>query len=183
MPLLSVRHSPSTQKPPTTKQHQNNTQHTNNTKRSDPVDRALEYFHAYFSPTTHEPGLSLAIASGRGGARLTHNHERQYHYVRQSLTLWREVMDEMFRLWWLADGDLLREGAGYRLCDTGQGLNRVQHCPGVAKAMAAILARCQARLGSWVGSSVIHLGDHNVPNALMFIDKYTQVSVLLVLLC
>lgn len=38
-----------------------------------------------------------------------------------------------------------------------------------------ILHKTQQRLGSWVGSSVIHLGDHNVPNALMFIDKYTQV--------
>lgn len=65
------------------------------------------------------------------------------------------------------------------LCDmsTGaQGLNRVQQAPQVSRAMHSILNRCQRQIGSWVGSSVIHLGDHNVPNALMFIDKYTQVS-------
>ena len=47
--------------------------------------------------------------------------------------------------------------------------------PAIGKAMRAILHRCQQRIGNWVGSSVVHLGDHNVPNALMFIDKYTQV--------
>lgn len=61
-----------------------------------------------------------------------------------------------------------------------QGLNRVQQAPSVSKAMHAILWRCQQRLGQWVGSSVIHLGDHNVPNSLMFIDKYTQVHCYLI---
>lgn len=36
----------------------------------------------------------------------------------------------MFRLWYLAESDLLREGNAYRLTNTGQGLNRVQQaCP------------------------------------------------------
>lgn len=51
---------------------------------------------------------------------------RQYHYVLQSLMLWREVSNDMFKLWYLAETDMLRQGASYRLCDTGQGLNRVQ---------------------------------------------------------
>lgn len=60
--------------------------------------------------------------------------------------------------------------------DEAQGLNRVQQAPQISRAMHSILNRCQRQIGSWVGSSVIHLGDHNVPNALMFIDKYTQVG-------
>ena len=67
----------------------------------------------------------------------------------------------------------------YRLVDTGQGLNRVQPAPRVGAAMARLLRATQARLGSWVGSSVVHLGDSNVPNALTFIDKYCQVPLIL----
>ncbi|KAL6752973.1 hypothetical protein V8C86DRAFT_1813438 [Haematococcus lacustris] len=150
----------------------------------DPIDRMITYFTTFFSPQgPRHPDFSLAIQGGKGGARLTHNHERQYHYVLQSLTLWREVSTDMFKareaLWYLAEADLLREGNSYRLTDTGQGLNRVQPAPCVSRAMHGILARCQERIGTWVGSSVVHLGDHNVPNALMFMDKYIQVPRIL----
>jgi hypothetical protein len=75
----------------------------------------------------------------------------------------------MFHLWSLAEQDLLSETIPYRLRDTGQGLNRVQGAPKTSRMMHAILNRAQKSLGGWVGSSVIHMGDHNVPNALIFI--------------
>lgn len=126
-----------------------------------------------------DPDTSLAIDVGQGGARLSHSHEVQYNYVKQSLALWAAIVEDMFRLWYLAEQDLLSPEISYDLRHTGQGLQRVQSSPRVYRAMHEILARTKRALGTWVGSSVIHLGDHNVPNALTFIDKYTQVAQIL----
>lgn len=67
----------------------------------------------------------------------------------------------------------------YSLRNTGQGMNRVQASPRVARVMQRILHSVQSRVGHWVGSSVIHLGDSNVPNSLTFIDKYAQLPRIL----
>ncbi|KAJ1876109.1 hypothetical protein LPJ55_000011 [Coemansia sp. RSA 990] len=146
----------------------------------DPCDRMLEYLQANFRPQSAESNsLSLAILHGRDGARLSHSHTNQFHYVQQTLTLWREILHDMFMLWYNADSDMLKSRNTYRLQDTGQGLQRVQPCPQVSRAAHAILHRTQKVVGRWVGSSMIHLGDRNVPNALVFIDKYNQVSSIL----
>ena len=82
---------------------------------------------------------SLAISNGEGGARLSHSHARQYGFVLQSLTLWREIANDMFRLWCLAEEDLLRKDNGYEQRDTGQGLQRVQTAPRTSRAMQQLL--------------------------------------------
>ncbi|KAF5388186.1 hypothetical protein D9615_000693 [Tricholomella constricta] len=150
----------------------------------DPCERMITYLKEYFHPTqAKDSKRSLAIRSGREGARLSHDHGKQYSYVLQSLTLWREILQDMFHLWSLAEQDLLAENVPYRLRDTGQGLNRVQAAPKTSRMMHLILHKAQRSVGTWIGSSVIHMGDHNVPNALMFIDKYTQIYRILLPIC
>jgi Protein of unknown function (DUF2009) len=133
----------------------------------------IAYLKKHFdsaSPGT-SGATSLAIRSGRGGARLSHDHAKQYQYVLQSLTLWREVLHgkrariscwlaiylsfsfaDMFRLWSLAEQDLLNPAIPYRLRDTGQGLNRMAQAPKTVRMMQLILQRAQKTLGHWVGS-------------------------------
>ncbi|KAL7572306.1 hypothetical protein ACA910_017904 [Epithemia clementina (nom. ined.)] len=165
-----------------------------------PVQIMLQYLEQYFNPEREEAGFSLALrgssrsassssslysryglsayssGSSDGGPTLSHSHSTQYVFVWQSLRLWSKVMRHMHQLWVCADDDLLSTTSSYHLYNTGQGLNRVQACPRVRKVMSQLLHQTQVEAGtSWVGLSVIHLGDRDVPNALIFIDKYTQI--------
>ena len=159
---------------------------------AEPVERMVRHLKENFSPDKPQDGYSLAIGSGlkssrssssfsrysygysslnRGRSMLTHSHSTQYTFVLQTLTLWREICERMYKLWLMADADLLSTRSSYRLCNTGQGLNRLQSCPNVGAEMSDVLRSVQQRCGSWVGLSVVHLGDRDVPNALVFIDK------------
>lgn len=150
----------------------------------DPCNVMLQYLTAKFDPNhIKDSRYSLAIEEGEDGARLTHSHSKQYQYALQTLTLWRNILHNMYKLWMQSEADLLDPANPYELKDTGQGINRIQQCPRVWNTMRRILYNTQHQLESagysWVGSSVIHLGDSNVPNALMFIDKYNQVPRIL----
>lgn len=124
----------------------------------EPVERMMKYLNEDFDESSDTSGeFHLAIRYGSGGARLSHNHSKQYQYVRQSLSLWSEIMKEMFRMWSLSDADLTSTGR-YQLTDTGQGLNRIKGCPGVSRAIHGVISKAQHRTGSWIGSSVVHLG-------------------------
>ncbi|ESW95925.1 hypothetical protein KL918_003484 [Ogataea parapolymorpha] len=143
-----------------------------------PVLRMIKRLDDFFksSGTTK---YSLGIRYGQGGARLTHNHEKQYLYVKQALELWSHVMRDMIELWAAADDDLFN-GQQYQLTNTGQGLNRVKACPVLYKKMYNLLYEVQRLFDYWVGTPVIHLGDDAVPNALFFLDKYIQIPSILI---
>lgn len=145
-----------------------------------PVQQVLDLLHKYYDPASvADKAHSLAISSGRNGARLSHNHQTQYKYIEQSLLLWREILSHLSQMWALAEGDLL-DGRGYRLRDTGQGVHRVQGAPRVGRFMHTMLESMQeATRGGWVGSTAVHLGDNDVPNALVWIDKYSQIPRIL----
>eukprot|EP00759_Apiculatamorpha_spiralis_P015653 PhF_6_TR22278/c0_g1_i1/m.31512 len=117
----------------------------------------------------------LAISHGRKGSCLTHSHSTQYTYVKSTLTLWSIIQREMMNLWCCVEDDLLDAKSRYYFQNTGQGFHRVKSCPNTSREAHACLAEASRVMGGWVGLGVIHLGDRDVPNALVFIDKYTQV--------
>lgn len=164
-----------------------------------PVDRIIKVLKSSFNPSNVEEPFSLQISGSSrsrkilssfsslysgysssftgGGSCLSHDHSTQYNFVLQTFTLWREIMKNMARLWLFADMDLTIEQ--YRLVDTGQGYQRLQMCPRISNEMQRVLSRVKGQFSRWVGLSVVHLGDRDVPNALVFIDKYTQVARIL----
>lgn len=129
-----------------------------------PIDTMIRLLTRYFNPDKIEPGYSLAIggaaepsdssssssSGGGGGAgdgaatkkgpRLTHSHARQFHFVLQSLMLWRAVTHDMFRLWVLAEQDLLDQSQGnaYKLTDTGQGMSTRLACAYINRSAALV---------------------------------------------
>ncbi|EEB09046.2 DUF2009 protein [Schizosaccharomyces japonicus yFS275] len=144
-----------------------------------PVEQMRDYLHQFFSPEDSSKTGSLKIGF-MSGARLNHSHKTQFYYVDQSLLFWTRMMDQTFDLWLQSDADLLNNNGRYHISDTGQGLNRVQQCPHIQRLIHSILSASQNESSvSWIGSSVVHLGDRAVPNALMFIDKYRQVPHIL----
>jgi hypothetical protein len=142
--------------------------------------RLIELLRECFPPTDPQPDTDLSITEGASGSRLTHDHSKQFYFVIQSLSLWKNICRRMYSLWIIAEDDLLCSTRKYELRNTGQGLQRVQPAPNLYKAIHDILEETKQELGKWVGSERIHLGDDQVPNAFHFIDKYGQISRIII---
>eukprot|EP01062_Namystynia_karyoxenos_P083329 TRINITY_DN9575_c0_g1_i1.p1 TRINITY_DN9575_c0_g1~~TRINITY_DN9575_c0_g1_i1.p1 ORF type:complete len:625 (+),score=206.59 TRINITY_DN9575_c0_g1_i1:84-1958(+) len=149
-----------------------------------PLRRLRDLLQEYFHPRDPHAKAAkigreyadLTIRRGLGGSCLSHSSDSQYQYVLESLTLWLCIMDDMFTLWRLAEEDMLDHERDYYFRNTGQGYHRVKGAPRVALRMRQHVQAAQRKMdGRWVGIQVVHLGDNDVPNALVFIDKYTQV--------
>ncbi|KAH3676124.1 hypothetical protein WICMUC_002421 [Wickerhamomyces mucosus] len=144
-----------------------------------PTNRFINRLKSFELPEIKQ-NYNIGIQYGRFGSKLTHDHNRQYNYVLQSLTLWSIIQREMIYLWSIADDDLFNE-ISYRLSSTGQGLNRIKQCPNLYKTMYKLIGEAKSKCSNgWIGSSVIHLGDDAVPNALFFLDKYIQIPNILI---
>lgn len=142
--------------------------------------RLIELLRELFPVTDPQSDTDLSITEGASGSRLTHDHSKQFYFVLQSLSLWKNICRRMYSLWIIAEDDLLCSTRKYELRNTGQGLQRVQPAPNLYIAIRDTLEETKKELGKWVGSERVHLGDDQVPNAFHFIDKYGQISRIII---
>ena len=131
-----------------------------------PVESTIHLLTSYFSDkkpsnaafdlslSPHYRGLSFSSLYSRSsssysssGATLSHDHSTQFVFVLQTLTLWKEIMSNMPRLWCMADDDMISQP--YRLANTGQGYHRLQSCPQVRSVMSKILSKVQKQVLSF----------------------------------
>ena len=78
-----------------------------------PIDKIITYLKAF--------------VSGEDCSRLYRTVMKdKLYFALQSLTLWREIIDDINRLWPVAEEDLLSESITYSWKDTGQGYQRAQ---------------------------------------------------------
>ncbi|CBH17992.1 Protein of unknown function (DUF2009), putative [Trypanosoma equiperdum] len=129
-----------------------------------------------FCPLDKNCKYNLAIQQGVDGSLLTHEHSVQCAYVIESLSLWIKVQQSIFEFWQVSEDDMLIDGSGqYSLVNTGQGYHRLCHARKSYARMSRVVNETEHQLGRWIGIKVIHLGDRDVPNPLVFIDKYTVI--------
>ncbi|RNE99250.1 hypothetical protein TraAM80_08390 [Trypanosoma rangeli] len=129
-----------------------------------------------FLPQEGDKAHDLSIRAGFRGARFSHDHRRHCQYVAESLTMWENVQRHIFDFWQVSEDDMLLDGGGhYSFVNTGQGYHRMCRAPKSYARMARCVAETEQEMGGWVGIKVIHLGDRDVPNPLVFIDKYTVI--------
>lgn len=94
-----------------------------------PIQECIKYLQTYFAPREDgdesEGTHSLGIQEGVKGARLTHTHTMQYNFVLQSLTLWFNILHNFYKLWHLAEEDLLQ---GKRIVYVVIQLDWIRYC-------------------------------------------------------
>lgn len=145
-----------------------------------PIERLLSWLQRYFVNGDGSSVPSIKISRGRGGSCLSHDHETQCAYVKESLVLWKIIQRDIFDFWQCVEDDMVIDCNGsYRFCDTGQGFHRMLQAPKTYQRMQSALSEAHRTVGGWVGIKVVHLGDRDVPNALVFIDKYTIIPKML----
>ncbi|KAG8343222.1 putative Protein of unknown function (DUF2009) [Trypanosoma vivax] len=140
-----------------------------------PLQWMREIIETDFVPLESGSKYSLSIQSGMHGSVLNHDHATQCKYVLESLLLWEIVQQNIFNFWQDSEDDMLKNNGEYLFTNTGQGYHRMCRADKSYSRMTQCVKEAEKRMRGWVGIKVIHVGDRDVPNPLVFIDKYTVI--------